>query len=286
MTKILFLPSSLKQIEDNKNYVDGFILSISGLSINSLFTLNVDEVGNIINKYKDKEIFISINKNMFNRDIDILKNMLIKLDGMNISGVLYYDICILSLVKSLNLNINLIWAQEHFTTNYLTCNFYNDEGCKYAHLSGEITLKEILKIREKTNMKLIVPIFGHLPMFASVRHILDNYLDYFNLENNSEIKYIVKDDKEYPIVDNQLGTFAYSSHILNGLDEYIELQKNNIDYVTINSFNIDSDKIEKVLKIYSGVNSSNIHESNKKIKDMFDNLDKGFLYKETIYKVK
>lgn len=273
-------------MDDNKNYVDGFILSISGLSINSSFTLNVDEVASVIDKYKDKEIFISINKNMFNRDLDVLKNILIKLDGMNIAGVLYYDICVLSLVKSFDLNINLVWAQEHFTTNYLTCNFYNDKGCKYAYLSGEITLEEIFKIREKTNMKLIVPIFGHLPMFASVRNIVNNYLDYFNLDNNSEIKYAVKGDNKYPIIDNEFGTFAFSSHILNGLDEYLKLQEKKIDYVTINSFNIDSDKIEKVLKIYHDVNSSNTEQLNMELNDMFHNLDKGFLYKETIYKVK
>lgn len=53
-------------------------------------------------------------------------------------------------------------------------------------------------------------------MFASIRHIVNNYLDYFDLKNNSEIKYMVKENNKYPIIDNNLGTVAYSSHILNG----------------------------------------------------------------------
>ena len=44
MTKILFFPSSLKQIKDVNDLVDGFILSVTNLSINSLFTLNIDDI--------------------------------------------------------------------------------------------------------------------------------------------------------------------------------------------------------------------------------------------------
>ena len=242
MTKILFFPSSLKQIKDVNALVDGFILSVTNLSINSLFTLNIDDIEELTKKYSDKEIFVSLNKNMFNNDLKQLEDVLIKLSNFNIAGVLYYDISVLSIVKRLKLNIHLVWSQEHLTTNYLTCNFYEDRGCKYTYLSGEITLKEILEIREKTDMKLIVPIFGYLPMFASIRHIVNNYLDYFDLKNNSEIKYMVKENNKYPIIDNNLGTVAYSSHILNGLDEYLELKKRKIDYVTINSFNKKSFK--------------------------------------------
>lgn len=286
MTKILFFPSSLKQIKDVNDLVDGFILSVTNLSINSLFTLNINDIEELTKKYSDKEIFVSLNKNMFNNDLNQLEDVLIKLSNFNIAGVLYYDISVLSIVKRLKLNIHLVWSQEHLTTNYLTCNFYEDRGCKYTYLSGEITLKEILEIREKTDMKLIVPIFGYLPMFASIRHIVNNYLDYFDLKNNSEIKYMVKENNKYPIIDNNLGTVAYSSHILNGLDEYLELKKRKIDYVTINSFNIDDEKIKKVLSLYKDVDANNKDEYNEKLKKMFYNLDKGFLYKETIYKVK
>ena len=286
MTKILFFPSSIKQIDEVSKLVDGFVLSIDSLSINSLFVLDINSINSIVNKYNNKEIFVSLNKNIFNSDLDSLEKVLIQLSNINISGVFYYDISVLSIVKRLRLNINLVWSQEHFTTNYLTCNYYNESGCKYAYLSGEITLKEILQIKEKTNIKLIVPIFGYLPMFASIRHTVNNYLDYFYLKNDSTIKYMVKEENKYPIIDNNLGTVAYSSHILNGLDEYLELEKNKIDYVTINSFNIDDEKIKDVLKIYQNVNDDNVCECNNKINNMFHNLDKGFLYKETIYKVK
>ena len=38
-------------------------------------------------------------------------------------------------------NYDLVWAQEHLTTN-ITCNYWYDFGAKYI-LFGEITLDEI-----------------------------------------------------------------------------------------------------------------------------------------------
>ena len=74
MTKILFFPSSLKQIKDVNDLVDGFILSVTNLSINSLFTLNINDIEELTKKYSDKEIFVSLNKNMFNNDLNQLED--------------------------------------------------------------------------------------------------------------------------------------------------------------------------------------------------------------------
>ena len=217
MTKILFFPSSLKQIKDVNDLVDGFILSVTNLSINSLFTLNIDDIEELTKKYYDKEIFVSLNKNMFNNDLKQLEDVLIKLSNFNIAGVLYYDISVLSIVKRLKLNIHLVWSQEHLTTNYLTCNFYKDRGCKYTYLSGEITLKEILEIREKTDMKLIVPIFGYLPMFASIRHIVNNYLETLHSSYYMNILITLSICKSYSIVFNPQNSAPISLFCINNI---------------------------------------------------------------------
>lgn len=287
MSKLLVIPSSLEQIDKISNLADGFILCIEHLSINGNFYISINKLEQIVTKIKqyNKEVFVSINKNMFNDDLDYLENSLLKIDKMNIDGILYYDLSVLSLVKKLNLNLNLIWSQEHLTTNYLTCNYYEKQGVKGVYLSSEITLEEILKINKNTNLKTIVPIFGYLPMFNSKRHIVKNYLSHFNLKDESKINYIEKENNNYPIIDNNLGTTVYDSHILNGINEYLILKKNNIDYVTLNSFNIDDEQFNEVLEMFNNVNSENKEDFDKKINEMF-NADKGFLYKETIYKVK
>lgn len=288
MTKILSIPSSINQVNDILNIVDGFILSIDGLSVNGNFYINIRNIDDIIKKIKEenKEVFISLNKNVFNSDLDFLKETLVKLNHLNIDGVLYYDISVLSIVKNLKLNLNLIWSQEHLTTNYLTANYYKEKGVKGVYLSSEITLKEILEIRDNTDLLIMVPIFGYLPMFNSKRHIVKNYLETFNINDYSKINYMEKENKKYPIIDDYNGTTVYSSNIMCGLEEYLILKEKKLDYVTINSFNISNSKLKEVIIHFNEVNESNKKEKINIINKMFDNMDKGFLYKETIYRVK
>ena len=263
MTKLLIFPSSIKQIDDTLHLTDGYILSIKDLSVNSPFYMDINSLEEIVLKLKrnQKQIFMSLNKNMFNSDLDNLKETLLKIDKLNIDGIFYYDISVLSLVKKLNLDIDLVWSQEHMTTNYLTCNYYNEKKVKYVYLSSEITLNEILEISKKTKMLTIMPVFGYLPMFNSKRHIVKNYLETFNINDNSKINYIEKENKKYPIIDEKDGTTVYSSNIMCALEEFLMLN-NNIDYVTLNSFNIDNNKFKEALECFRKINENNKQQLN------------------------
>ena len=78
-------------------------------------------------------------------------------------------------------------------------------------------------------------------------------------------------------------TTVYTDFILNGLKEKLLL---DYDYIILNSFMIEDSKFSKVLDIFNTVNCENILSKEKELSSMFDNLGKGFFYKETIYKVK
>ena len=282
MTKSIIIPSNLN-IEKYLDYADAFLFGIKNLSVNMPIYYEIDELVDAIKKIKEnnKQIFISLNKNFHNKDLDLVKNILIKLEELKIDGIFYYDVGIVNMINNMNLNIPLVWSSEHLTTNYSTINFWKKYGIKYVNISSEITLDEILEIRKKTDISMIVPIFGYLPIYTSERHVIDNYKKYFNLDNNSKKYYLEKDNNYYPIVDNTDGSSIYSAHILNGYNESTTLKENNIDYLLFNSFNIDEDIFLEILKLY------NLSIDEKEIDNLLnDNTDKGFLYKETIYKVK
>ena len=178
-----------------------------------------------------------------------------------------------------------MWGQEHLTTNPLTSNFWNSFGSKYTLVSGEITKEEILEMKKNSLSKLIVTVFGYLPMFVSERHLVKNYLKTFDLRDSSKINYIENNGNIYPIIDNSLGTIAYSAHVLNGINEVAEFKENGVDYILLNPYLIEEDKFEMVLNLFNNVNSDNVSEYSKQIEENFD-CDNGFLNKETIYKVK
>lgn len=255
---------------------DSYLLGIKDLSVNQSVYFDLNEIVEISKKLEkeNKDLFISLNKNMHNSDLDLLEDTLLKLNEINIKGVFFYDVSLVSLKEKLNLKYDLVWHQEHLTTNYATCNYWYNLGVKYACLSNELTLDELQTISENTKMSLIVMMYGYIPMFTSKRKLINNYLNYFNIDDHSKSYKIYKEGKYYPILNDNNVTTVYSSHILNGIKESSKLS--NFEYILINGFNLDNDLIIKTINNFR----NNIDEYDD------EKEDKGFLYKETIYKVK
>lgn len=285
--KLMIMPSNLNMLKKSLGKYDAIMIGIKDLSINMPKYFSYEEFIGIYNFCKESniEVFVALNKNMHNKDLDYLKEMMFKLEELEIAGIMYYDIAVVNIKLENNLKTPLVWGQEHLTTNSITSNFWNLFGSEYTLVSNEITKEEILEMKKTSLSKLIVTIFGHLPMFVSERHLIKNYLKTFDLEDNSEVNYIENSGNIYPIIDSDFGTIAYSAHVLNGINEVLEFKENGIDYILLNPYLIEEDKFEMVLDLFNNVNSDNVLEYSKKIEQNF-NCDNGFLNKETIYKVK
>lgn len=285
IVKKLVIPTT-KDLKKLESYCDGFILGITDLCINCSLTFTMDEVKEIIQHYPNKEFFISVNKNMHQQDLPHLKEVLLQAEQLPVKGIFYYDISVVEYKQELSLTKDLVWNQEHLATNYSTCNYWYQFGAKYSCLSSEITLEEIKTIHKNAKGILMVPVFGYIPMFTSKRHVVKNYLKYFNLSSSSPIHYIKKEGFTYPIMDVQDGTTVYSSSILNAIEELDILKQIGIEYVILNAFLIPEDIFVEVLKIYEELTEENKKQLYHRIQQLLPNCDKGFLYKETIYKVK
>ncbi len=277
MYKTIVIPSNKEMINNISS--DAILLGIKDLSVNMPFYITLDELKKIKTK---KEIFISLNKNFNNSELGVLKKTLLELNDLDIKGVFFYDISIVNLKEKLNLKYDLVWNQEHMTTNYLTVNYWLNKGVNYTCLSNEITTREIKEITQNTKSKIIIQMFGYVPIMNSKRHLINNYLKEFNLKNKSKINYIEKEENKYPIIDSENGTVVYTSKILNGIKDVIDT---DLEYILLNSFMIDESKFKEVLEMFKTVNNENKNEYYEKINNMF-NADTLFLHKETIYKVK
>ena len=275
-----------KNILDYLDYTKSFIIGLKDFSINYL-EYSKEEIKKLREDYPNIEIFVSINKNIFNDDLDLLKDNLVWLDRLNINGVLFYDLSILAIVRELNLSIPLIWGQEHMTTNYNTCNYYYDKGCEYVFLSSEITVDEIREIHDKSKIKLISFIFGYPDVSFSKRKLITNYFLSQNREKDHEWYDISSDNNHYFIKENNLGTRILYGNILNGIKPYSDL-KEVIDYGILNEELIDHDKFLECLKVFYELSNEKIsmNDANKKIELLTDSIDTVFYYKKTIYKVK
>ena len=234
--------TNINEAKNIKDYVDAYLIPLKDLSINYPNTFSLDEIKQI--KTINKQIFVILNKNIHNNELSHLENTLKEIENLNINGIIFYDIAIVNLKQKLMLKTPLVWNQEHLATNYGTVNYWYDKGIKYT--------------------------YGYIPMFTSRRHLVKNYLDTFNIKNNSNIHEIKKEGKSYKINDTEIGTTVYSNYILNAVD----INFDNIDYLVFNSNLINEQDFLEVLKNYKNKKENKFQK------------ETGFLYKETIYKVK
>ena len=106
-------------IDKYKDHIDGIVLGLKDFSVFNHISYTKEEIKEISDKY-DFEVFVKIDKNIFNDEIEELSNCLVYLNELNIKGVFFYDLALLEIKRQLDLDIDLIWSQTHMVTNYRT----------------------------------------------------------------------------------------------------------------------------------------------------------------------
>ena len=264
---------------------DGIILSLKDYSVQSTIYYDLDEIKDIIKKYPKLEVFIKMNKNIFNDEIDKLKEMLIELNKINIKGIFFYDLAILNIKQELNLDVDLVWDQSHMVNNYRTCDYYYNEGVKYALLGKEITLEEIKEIVEKSKITSMVEVVSTPAIAYSKRKLLTNYYKSINKDKKDTLEILEKESNKYYIVkESNNGTSFYTKDIMNGTSIIKDLYSVNTPYIIMREEGVP-DFDELVNDTYTYIeNECKDNDYIEKYKKLGDNTN--FFFKETMYKVK
>ena len=239
----------LKNKIQGKQESDGLILALKDFSVQSTVTYTKEEIKDIVESYPDKEIFISINKNIFNKEIEPLKEVLLYLDKLNIKGIFFYDLAILQLKKELNLKTDLVWNQTYMVNNYKTCNYYYSKGVKYALLSKEITLEEIIEIVNKSQINTMVEVLSLPSVAFSKRKLITNYYKDLNKDSKEELTVIEKTtNQEYKITEDETGTNFFLNTITNGTSIIKDLFNVNVSYIIMRETGIESALFTELVK--------------------------------------
>lgn len=273
--------------------INTFLLPLRDFSVEYSKYYSLDEIKKVREKYPKIELFISINKNIMNEEIDSLKNILIQLDNLNIKGIFFYDSALIRLIKKLKLNISLVWAQTHMVTNYNSCNYYYDNGVEYAMLSKELRLDEVKEIISKARTKSIIELITKPSIAFSKRHLVTNYYTNVNEEVKDEVVVNEKiSDTNLIVRENEDGSTFIKNSILNGFVILDELMDTNLSYILIKEDYIDHDLFIKIitnlvyyLNNYKEMDTLEKDEFIKNQEDLLGN-DTGFFFRKMIYKVK
>ncbi len=277
-----------KELDRFLEFTNSFIIGLENYSIN-YYEISINDIEELLNKYPNIDLFVSINKNIFNKDIQDLEDKLKRLSKLRIKGILFYDLAILEIVKRLNLKLDLVIHKTHMITNYNICNYYYDLGVKYGYLATEITEEEMEQISNKTNLLLMAYFIGHPIISHSKRKLVSNYYTYIQKEGNYHYNIIKEhgnDSKKYYIKEDKKGTNILTYEILNGTRAFIKL-KDKLTYAILDSNLIPNDIFLKILRLYR-MNLDKEITNEKLIQEVGDLIGEndGFFYLKTIYKVK
>ena len=216
---------------------------------------------------------------IFNNELDNLLSVLKELESIKIDGVFFYDLAALNLVKENNLSINLIYNGTHMVTNSDVINLYYDLGVKGSYLSNEITKDEVINIRSNTKSDLFILLLGNPVVAMSRRNLLASY---FINKNKSKSDLITikepKSGQEFLVKEDSNGTTFFYNRRLNLSNVYKELVDSGINYGIVEQGDYSSDEYKELINAF-------VNFDKKKI-DELAGYNRGFLYRETIYKVK
>lgn len=288
--KYLVIP---KEKIDLKAYqkagADAFIFGLQNYSV------NYPEISleKIIELSKTYSIFVSLNKNIRNEELEDLENILESLSNTSICGILFYDLSILSITQRKKLHLPLVWHQTHMVTNYQTCNYYSNQGVEYGITSNEITLEEILEMKKNTKMKLIPQILGYPIMSHSRRKLVENYFKDIEEKPEKNVYTLTeKSEESFLIRESHAGTSILFGKPMNGTKVLYELLDNGFEFAILDmTFLTDSMGLE-MLELYQEIRNTfskdTSLEREKKIDRSISLIGNftNFFYKETIYKVK
>ena len=283
--KLLIEPGNKKQLNNTNN--DGMILSLKDYAVQSSKYFTLEEIKSIKENNPTKEIFVNINKNILNNDIEPIKKVLLELDRLNLTGIFFYDLALLKLKKKLNLKTDLVWSQTHMVNNYKTCNYYHSKGVKYALLGKEITLEEIIEIIKNTTITPMVEVFGYPSVAFSKRKLITNYYKDLNKESKEILDVTEKvTNSIYELTEDENGTSFFLKDLVNGTGIIKELYNNNLQYIIMRGYGVEDNLFNELItdtKEY--INSNCTNDSYiEKYKDLSTNTN--FFFKKTIYQVK
>ena len=270
MSKLIVTVNSLDHLSklvDKDIY--GVMLYIDKLSVNSSFYIDINDIKDI--DLKDKKLFVVINKLMHNNDLDMVREVLLKLVDMDVK-ILFYDMAVYNISKELGIIDKLVIYQDHLNASIQSNNFYYNLGITGSYISSDITGNELLEIKDNTKMEVYFTGYGYIPIFYSRRYLIKNYLKFINKEDLIGECSIINDmGVEYPIEEEEYGTTIYSDKPVN-LINYIDML-DNVDYLVLNSNKVLNDEFNMIVDKFIN-------------KDKMDDCYLGFFDKKTIFKVK
>lgn len=252
----------------------------------------------------NKKVYVAVNALFHNDRVEALEAYMKQLDALQVDGIYFGDPAVLMTHREIASTVPLFWNSEQTATNYFTANYWGERGATRAYLARELSMDEIIEIKENADLEVEVQVHGMSCMFQSKRPLLGHYFLYqgkaMEIENRAQQKNMLLFDKErgnrYPIYEDLNGTHIFSPNDMCIIDELEELLEAEVDAFRIEGQLQTEAYTVAVTKLYrqaldAYANSPKEYRAIKQqllseIEQMQQShrpLDTGFFFKESVY---
>lgn len=169
-----------------------------------------------------KKLYVTVNIFAHEEDISGLKGYIGDLSDIGVDALIISDPGVFSVARSVNKDLHIHVSTQANTTNYMSANFWYEQGAKRVILARELSLEEIKHIRDNTPKDLELEAFVHgaMCMAYSGRCLLSSFLEGRDPNRGQCVQscrweYALTEKKRegqyFPIEEDERGTYILNS---------------------------------------------------------------------------
>lgn len=207
-----------------------------------------------------KKIYVTCNIIPHNEDLVGLEEYLQYLERIHVDAIIVADLGIFLLAKRVAPGLELHVSTQANTTNYLTTEFWKEQGAARVVVAREVSIKDIKTMRESADIEIEAFIHGAMCISYSGRCLLSNYFTTTRDANRGQCaqacrwKYSLVESNRpgeyYPIEEDQHGTYIFNSKDLCLLKHIPELYEAGVDSLKIEGRMKSVHYVATVTKVY------------------------------------
>lgn len=189
-----------------------------------------------------KKIYVTCNIIPHNEDLVGLEDYLKFLESIHVDAIIIADLGIFLLAKRVAPNLERHVSTQANTTNYLTTEFWKEQGASRVVVAREVSIADIKTMKEAADIEIEAFVHGAMCISYSGRCLLSNYFTTRDANRGQctqacRWKYSLVEENRpgeyYPIEEDQHGTYIFNSKDLCLLKYIPDLVEAGVDSLKI-----------------------------------------------------
>ncbi|GAB6108855.1 peptidase U32 family protein [Fusibacter bizertensis] len=223
-------------------YIGGQVFGLRAAAKN--FSFEEMKEGIAFAHERGKRVYLVLNIIPHNEDIHYLESYIEEIKDLGLDAVILSDPGTFMFVKQYAPELEVHLSTQANNTNFMSANFWHEQGVKRVILARELSFDEISEIRAKTPPALELESFIHGAMCISYsgRCLMSNYMAGRDANRGAcaqpcrwEYNLVEKTrpGEYFPVEETEDGTFFFNSKDLCMIDQVPDLIRSGLDSLKI-----------------------------------------------------